>query len=166
MGLVVTAGFILQTSVFPGLVLAGVTPNIMLIITVTLGFMRGGKTGGLVGMYAGLLLDVHSGGLFGTFALIYMLLGFLGGLFNRIYYGDSIRLPILVIGGIDLLYGGIVYFFLFFLRHRGGPGFYFMNIMMPEMVYTVLVSLVMYFILFQFNIFLDNLDKRSSRRVA
>ncbi len=164
--LVIIAGFILQTSVFPGIALAGVVPNIMIILTATFGFMRGSKTGAMSGLFCGLLVDTYAGAYFGTYATIFMLLGFLSGLFNRIYYGDSIRLPILVVSVIDLLYGGAVFVFLFCIRRKTDIVFYFLNIMMPEMVYTVVVALFVYLVMYRFNLVLDNIDKRGSRRVA
>ena len=166
--LVIIVGFILQTSVFTGIALAGVVPNIMIILTATLGFMRGQKTGAMSGLFCGLLVDTYAGYYFGTYALIYMLLGFLSGLFNRIYYGDSVRLPLLVVSVMDLLYGRAVFIFLFFIRHRTDFVFYFLNIMMPEMVYTVVVTLFVYVAMYRFNLFLDSLDidRRGTRRIA
>ena len=43
--------FLLQTSVFNFLKLAGVMPNILLILTVTIAFIRGRKAGIVIGFY-------------------------------------------------------------------------------------------------------------------
>ena len=53
--------FILQTGVFSRLQLAGVTPNLMLILTASFGFMRGRKEGMAVGFFCGLLVDMATG---------------------------------------------------------------------------------------------------------
>ncbi len=45
---IVIVGFLLQTTVFPHMELAGVTPNIMVII-ITYGLMRGRKQGMIIG---------------------------------------------------------------------------------------------------------------------
>lgn len=42
---IVIVGFLLQTTVFPHMELAGVTPNIMVIIITSYGLMRGRKQG-------------------------------------------------------------------------------------------------------------------------
>lgn len=53
--------FLLQTSVFEFLKLADVMPNILLILTVTIAFIRGKKAGIVVGFVCGLLIDIFSG---------------------------------------------------------------------------------------------------------
>lgn len=50
--------FILQCTVFQALALAGISPNLLLIVTTSLGFMRGEKEGMAVGFFCGLLTDI------------------------------------------------------------------------------------------------------------
>ena len=54
---IVIVGFLLQTSIFPRMRLAGVTPNIMVIIITSFGLIRGRKQGMMIGFFSGLLLD-------------------------------------------------------------------------------------------------------------
>ena len=42
---IVIVAYLLQTSVFPTLEIAGVKPNLMLIVTASFGFMRGPREG-------------------------------------------------------------------------------------------------------------------------
>ena len=44
--------FILQCTVFQALSLAGIVPNLLLIVTSSLGFMRGEKEGMAVGFFS------------------------------------------------------------------------------------------------------------------
>lgn len=163
---VIFLGFILQTAVFEHLMLAGVVPNIMIILTSTFGFMRGRKTGALSGMVCGLMLDLYSSSYFGTYALIFMLLGYLNGFFRKLYFGDNLSLPVLVIGASDLIYGFIIYLCFFVTRNKVDISYYFLSVIVPEAVYTVLISLALYFPLYYFNNLLDLIDKRGVRRSA
>ena len=52
------ACYLLQCTVFSSLELAGIKPNLMIILTSSIGFMRGSKEGMLVGFFSG-LLDVY-----------------------------------------------------------------------------------------------------------
>ena len=61
--------FLLQTSIFSRLQLASVTPNILICVVSTYGFMKGRKYGIIIGFCTGLLLDVFSGNLFGIIDL-------------------------------------------------------------------------------------------------
>ena len=85
--------FILQTSVFELIKLAGITPNILLILISSVAVMRGQKPGMIVGFFSGLLMDIFYGSTIGGFAFLYMVLGFVDGFFNLIYYSDDNILP-------------------------------------------------------------------------
>ena len=64
--------FLLQSTVFPSLAFGGIIPNLMIVVTASYGFMRGRKTGLLVGFFSGLIMDMFSGNVLGFYALIYM----------------------------------------------------------------------------------------------
>ena len=78
--------FILQTSVFELIKLAGIAPNILLIFISSIAVMRGQKPGMIVGFFSGLLMDIFYGSTIGGFAFLYMMFGFVDGFFHLIYY--------------------------------------------------------------------------------
>ena len=137
-------GYLLQTTLFKAITLAGIVPNILLIITSAFGFMRGKNEGMFIGFFSGLLIDIFFGKIIGFYALVYMFIGFVNGFFRRIFYPEDIKLPMILIGLSDLLYCFLCYIFLFMLRGKLHLGFYFVHIMLPEVVYTVLVTLILY----------------------
>ena len=53
--------FVLQNTVFQALSLASVSPNLLLVVTASLGLMRGEKEGLLTGFFCGMLLDIFYG---------------------------------------------------------------------------------------------------------
>ena len=107
---ILLAAYLLQTAVFPALEIAGVKPNFMLIVTASFGFMRGSREGMLAGFVSGLMIDIQYGDMIGFYALIYLIAGYLNGIFEQIYFDEDIKLPLLLIAGSDLLYGTAVYF--------------------------------------------------------
>lgn len=142
---VFVVGFILHTSVLANFPLGVVTPNVMLLITSAFGFMRGGNYGMIMGFFAGLIMDCYYPEYFGLNCLIYLFIGYLNGLFAKLFYGDDIRLPLLLVGMSDILYGIVVYLFLFMARSRFDFLFYLLNIIIPEAVYTLVIFLILYF---------------------
>ena len=90
-GILLIVCFILQCTVFQVLSLASVSPNLLLVITSSLGFMRGEREGLLVGFFSGLLTDIFFGNLFGVYALLYMFLEYGSGLFHRVFYDEDIK---------------------------------------------------------------------------
>ncbi len=137
-------GYLLQTTLFKAITLAGIVPNILLIITSAFGFMRGKNEGMFIGFFSGLLIDIFFGKIIGFYALVYLFIGFVNGFFRRIFYPEDIKLPMILIGLSDLLYCFLCYIFLFMLRGKLHLGYYFVHVMLPEVVYTVLVTLILY----------------------
>ncbi len=155
--------FVLQESVFSRLKLGNVSPNILLILVSFAGFTRGRKEGMVVGFCSGLLVDLFFGSWFGMYALIYMYIGFINGLFRRLFFGDDMKLPLLFIGLSDVMYGFIIYFFLFFTRQRTDVLFFANNIILPEAVYTVALGVILYVPLLLIYNFLGKTDQRSTK---
>jgi rod shape-determining protein MreD len=142
--LLIIIGYLLQTTLFKTISLAGIVPNILLIITSAFGFMRGKTEGMLIGFVSGLLIDVFFSDLLGFYAFLYMVIGYFNGFFRRIFYPEDIKLPMILIGVSDLLYCFMCYIFMFLLRGRLHLGYYFVHIILPEVVYTILVTFIIY----------------------
>lgn len=162
--LVIYVSFLLQTSIFSKYRLAGVTPNILICVVSTYGFMNGRRQGILVGFFTGILLDMFSGSIFGIYAMMYMYIGFLNGLFKKQFFGDDLRLPMFLIGMSDLLYGIGSYFVFIVIRAKYNFYFYFMNLILPEVVYTLLVSIFVYYAILFLNNWLEKIEKKGSDR--
>ena len=136
--------FVLQTTVFPILKISSIIPNILIILVSCSGFMQGDREGMFVGFACGLLLDVCSFDIFGFYTILYMLIGYLNGLLHNFFYLKDLKIPAIMIISSDLVCCFATYFFLFLLRSRFDFGFYFLNIILPEVVYTVLVAVIIY----------------------
>lgn len=156
--------FLLQCTVFRALEIASVTPNLMIVVTASFGFMRGQKEGLFVGFFCGLLLDFLSGGGLGFYALIYMFAGFLNGFFKRIFFPDEVRLPVILIALSDFGCNLVIYFILFWFRGRFEFGYYLLHIILPELVYTMVVAILLYFILLKINQKLEEIERRSEAK--
>ena len=162
--LLVIVCFILQTTIFKGIAFGGIVPNLLIVLTASFGFMRGEKTGILVGFFCGLLADIFFGEVLGFNAMIYMYVGYLNGKFSPVFYPEDIKLPLVLILGSDLLYGFVNYVIMFLMRGRFDVAYYFMNIILPEMVYTILVTLLLYPLILILNKKLEDSEKRGARK--
>ncbi|MFA9377170.1 MAG: rod shape-determining protein MreD [Lachnotalea sp.] len=160
--LLVIACFCLQCTLFKTLSLAFIAPNLLIVVTSSFGFMRGKKEGLIIGFFSGLLIDIFYGDALGFYALIYMYIGYVNGFFNKIFYDEDIKLPMVLITLSDLFYGLIIYLFLFLLRARLDFGYYFIHIIMPEVIYTVVVTIVLYRIIRWLNRKLERREKGSA----
>lgn len=152
---------LLQCSVFQFIEIASIKPNLLLIITVSFGLMRGRKSGMLTGFFSGLCCDLFFESILGFNALIYMWIGYLAGYFYRIFYDDDIKTPLLLISVGDLIYGIVVYVSTFLFRGRINFFFYLGRIIIPEVLYTMILTIVTYRIFYSINRKLSKTDKRS-----
>ncbi len=154
--------FILQNTVLKIFELGAVSPNILLIITASFGFIGGRKEGMYIGVLCGILNDIFYGQLFGYYTLLYTLIGYANGFFHAVFYDLDIKQPMLLIALSDLAYGLIQYFFQFLLRGKFDFGFYFMNVIIPEFLYTIVLILVFYRGILRLYEKLDRLDNTGS----
>ena len=149
--LLIIVSFILQSTVFQSLSIGSIAPNLLLILTVSFGFMRGKKTGLWTGFVCGLMIDMFYGNLLGFYALVYMTAGYITGFCYKIYYDEDIKVPMILIAVCDIGFNLMVYCLQFLLRGRIDFFYYLRRIMIPEMVYTILITLVFYRILYKIN---------------
>lgn len=152
--------FILQCTVFRAFAIQGIVPNILIILTACSGFMEGERYGVFTGFFCGLLLDIFFFEVIGFYALLYMYIGYMNGLFHNIFYPDDIKLPLIMITVSDLIYSLIVYVLLFLLRSRFDFGYYLLNIILPELVYTIFIAVIFYPLL----LLITNLFKRAEKK--
>ncbi len=160
----VIVSFILQTTVFRVLDFGGIAPNLMMIIVASLGFIKGDKTGLVIGFFSGLLVDIFFGTYLGFFALIYMYLGFIVGKFHEVFFSQNIAIPIVFITIADFLFGFVCYVLMFLFRTRFNIGYYMVNVIIPEMVYTALIAIFYYPIILSVNNRIDEREQRSAKK--
>ena len=162
--LIIVVCFLLQTTLFQTLSFASIVPNLLIVVVSSFGFMRGRKEGMWIGLFSGLLVDVFFGSVIGFYALIYMYIGYINGFFRKIFFPEDIKLPLILISASDLGYNLLVYFFLFFLRGKFQFGYYILHIMIPELVYTIVITIALYFVILKINQKLEAIEKRSASK--
>ena len=142
--LTVLACFLLQSTVFQYLQLANIGPNLLLIVVVSISYIRGPKEGMAYGFLCGLLLDCQYSEILGLYAFLFILVGYFVGFCNKIYIEEDYALPIVLVGLGDIVFNMLFYIINFLLRNRTDFLYYFKRIILPEAVYTILVSIFLY----------------------
>lgn len=150
-GVIIMFALILQNTAFSALSLNGVKPNLLLIVTVFFGYAVSINNGMLTGFFSGLLCDIFFGSYIGVYSFIFMLLGGFGGLMARVFYQDDVIFPFVTIALSDGLLGLVYYIFMFLLRGRFQFAVYASSVILPEVLYTLMVSVVLIPILHKFS---------------
>lgn len=162
--LIVIVCFLFQTTLFQSISFLTVAPNLLIIVTASFGFMRGNKEGMYIGLFCGFLIDIFYGNILGGYALLYMYIGYFNGFFRKIFFPEDLKLPMALIAGSDFIYNFVIYFFLFLFRNRLNFTYYLSHVILPEMVYTLLMMIVLYFIILKINQRLEEIEKRSAAK--
>ena len=136
--------YLLQTTLLQGIQIAGVAPNLLMILLVAVSYRYGKLSGLATGFCTGLFIDLVEGDLIGLYALIYMIIGYLLGFAHKIYYYDDTTIPLFLVAVSDFLYNFMIYVLGFLLRNRLHLFFYLRTIILPELLYTVVFSIFIY----------------------
>ena len=162
MVLLILISYLIQSTLIRILPMGGVAPNLLIILRSSFGFMRGKKDGMFIGFISGLIIDVLFGKIFGFYALIYMLIGYLNGFFASIFYPEDVKLPMFLITSSELVYCFMIYVFRFLIQGKLRFGYYFVHVILPEIVYTIFVTIIVYKIILNINEWLEDLERRNA----
>lgn len=136
--------FLLQTTAMPAIAIGEIAPNLILIVCAYAGYINGRTVGLFTGLTLGLLIDFQYGSVIGLYALIYMLIAYICGLCHKLYFRDDSIMPVIIIFISDLLYGLLNYIFNFAFRNKLDLSFYMKRIILPEILYSIIVSIFLY----------------------
>lgn len=136
--------FLLQTSLFSFFRISGVVPDCMLILIITVAYTRGQISAMFTAFFAGLLLDLCFSETVGFCAILYMIVAFLAGYANKLYYERDYFIPGVLIFVGELMYSFLYYILFFLLRGKLELPTYFVYTILPRMLYTILASLMLY----------------------
>ncbi|MBQ8413568.1 MAG: rod shape-determining protein MreD [Lachnospiraceae bacterium] len=144
LGFLIIFNFILQSTIFGFHDVSSISPNLMLILTMSFGLMRGRKEGLLVGFFCGFLADCMYATIMGPYMFIYMIIGYINGFFHKNYIIEDALLPLIVIIFDELFFNVSIYIVFFFLNNRLNFGDYMMDIIIPETLSTTLLTVIIY----------------------
>ena len=162
MVLLILVSYLIQSTMIRILPMGGVAPNLLIILTSSFGFMRGKKEGMFIGFISGLIIDILFGKIFGFYALIYLVIGYLNGFFASIFYPEDIKLPMVLITSSELVYCFLIYVFRFLIQGKLRFGYYFVHVILPEIVYTLFVTIIVYKVILNINEWLEDLERRNA----
>ena len=137
--LLLVLAFTIQNCVIPLIPFLSASPNLLLILTFSFGFIYGKEAG-----MAGILLDLFYSGPFGFFTLLFVNVGYFNGICTKYYYEDYINLPLVMSLVNELIYNVYIYVFRFLIRNRLDIFYYVREIVIPETIFTVVTTLLIY----------------------
>ena len=136
--------YLLQTIFFTHFTIAGIMPNVFIILMLYIGLYMGRTMGVIYGIIYGILIDIWVGKSLGLTSVALALVGILGGLFDKTLSKDS-RLTVLLMGAIcTIIYEIVLYFFNYMFFKINIEIYSFLKILFIETIYNVLLIIIVY----------------------
>ena len=142
----------------------GLMPNLIIIWVVFVGFLSGKEKGLITGLFVGLIQDILFGRLIGLFGLIYMIFGTVSGMLAVNVDHSRLLFPCILSSAATLTAG--IFQLLVFRVIPGRIRFlYGLRIyVLPEFIYTAVLSVPVYVIFYQLHLLLGRLKRRMDQR--
>ena len=158
--------FTIQICVFPQIAFLSSAPNLLLIVVFVCSFIEGRERGMFYGLVAGLFMDLFYSGPFGFYTLFFINLGYVSGICNKYYYEDYITLPLILSVANGLWYCMYIYIFRFLIRGRLDLPYYFTKIMLPEIIFTAVTTLLIYRLFLSASRRVEDIGKRRDTTIV
>ena len=142
---------LLDATLMQSLSLAGVVPNLIVIVVISFSYLRGHRFGMVLGFFSGLVIDLLFSSIIGLESFLLMGIAYLCAIPERIEFSNSFYFSFLMIGIGDLIYGCLYYILHFLLRGRTDFADYFLLVILPEVMYTIIAGFVVYPLIRFFN---------------
>lgn len=113
-GAVVFAAALFQAGIFSSLAIGGGTPDVLLVVVVSLGLLRGSVPGAALGFFGGLVVDLLTLETLGVTSLVLTLAGFWAGRYAETTARGR-RLPVLLAVGVVTVLAGAFGFALHYM---------------------------------------------------
>lgn len=156
--LIVTAIFIylLQANFFSWFNIAGIMPNLFVILILFIGLFGTKTMGAIYGLIVGLLLDFVIGTKVGIYSIGLGLIGFLAAVFDKNFSKDS-RMTIMVMGMVaTAIFEVFVYLLNYVFLATNVELFAFVKILLIEVLYNLILTIILYPLIQKFGYYIEN----------
>ena len=132
--------YLIQSLFFVKFTIAGVKPNIIIILVLFIGLFIGRSRGIIYGIFMDLWIGKH----IGITSICLAIVGIIGGAFDKNFSKDS-RIVILLIGAFcTVVYEILLYIFQIIFFQVSVEIFPFLKILAIETIYNILVIIIIY----------------------
>ena len=142
--------YLLQVNFFCWFNLAGVKPNLFVILVLTIGLFSGRTIGTTYGILFGLSLDFFVGKSIGVSALMLGIIGFLGGYLEKSFSKDSRITMITMVSIATVLYELGINIFNYFVNDSVISMLYIIKTLIIELVFNSSLTIIIYPIIMKF----------------
>ena len=157
-GLILTAILIyfLQANFFSWFYIAGVMPNLFIILILFIGLFGNKAMGTIYGLIIGILLDFIIGTKIGINCIGLGLIGFLATVFDKNFSKDSRMTSMVMVVVATAIFEVLSYVLNYILIATNIEIVNFLRILAIEMLYNLILTIVLYPLLQKFGYYIEN----------
>jgi len=142
--------YLLQVNFFSWFNLAGVKPNLFVILVLIIGLFSGRGIGTTFGILFGLSLDFFIGKSIGVSALMLGIVGFVGGYLDKSFSKDSRVTMITMIAIATVIYELGINILNHFVNNSEMRVFYIIKTLIIELVFNSILTIIIYPLIIKF----------------
>ena len=136
--------FFVQSNFFSWFTIAGIQPNLFIILILCVGLIEGKKLGLILGVLFGLFLDVVIGRQIGISGIMLGLVGLIGEYLDKNFSKES-RITIMIMVVVStFIYETGAYLIGYFIYGYSLEIFSFIQILLIECFYNVIITIIFY----------------------
>ena len=136
--------YILQVGVFSYLPIAGVVPNLFVVLILYIGLFANSLNAISFGITIGLVLDLLYGNTYGISAVMFCVIGYLGVYFDKNFSKENKVTILLMSIGATIIYELGFYSLNGLILGYHFEWFKFMKIIIFEVIYNSLITIILY----------------------
>lgn len=136
--------YFLQVNFFNWFTIAGVKPNIFIVFILFISLYAGNKVGIPFGIISGLFLDIILGKNLGTYAIMFGVIGIIGGYFDKNFSKESKITIILMVIGSTFIFEIGSYIIQIIEQSINVEVIEFIKILLIEAIYNTILTIILY----------------------
>ena len=152
----------MQANFFTWFNIAGVKPNLFVLLALFIGLFIGKKLGLAFGLIIGIYLDLLIGKSIGISGIMLGIVGLLGEYLDKNFSKDSRVTMILMVIGATIIYELGYYIFQIFKWNIAIEFIPFIKILLIETIFNVVLVIILYPLIQKAGYYLENLFKNKS----
>ena len=148
--------YYLQSNFFTWFNIAGVMPNLFVILVLFVGLFASRTMGTAYGVSTGVILDFLLGERVGIYAVSLGIIGFLAGVFDKNFSKDSRMTIMFMVAGATLILEILTYLMNYIFLSINVEILNFIKILLIEIIYNILLTIILYPLIQKFGYYIEN----------
>lgn len=156
--LIITAIVIyyLQSNFFMWFNIAGIKPNLLVILVLFIGLFANRTMGIAYGTGIGIVIDILVGHVIGIYAVTLGIIGFLAAVFDKNFSKDSRITIIFMVAGATIIFEILNYLLNYMFLGNNIEIINFIYILVIEILFNIILTIILYSLIQKFGYYIEN----------